>query len=319
VKRLAGCVLLLLCAGLARGAEDPALEILDACRAKLDERVDVGLARIAKRCPELLPALQKAPWRSLLPLDMQQAGAGDRRDDISAESLRELAELVRESNAANASRPAPDVARLAPVLAALGEQGQQGATRWERFKRWVRDKLQRDRKEGEDSWLEELGQEFETSEGVARIITYLGYALVGLLVLFVIWSELRAAGLFGGRRAAGARAAAGEWRRRLQLADVMQAPLADRPGLLLKLLGEALTRAQRLPAAEGLTASALVRQARLEDLERAELEQVARTAEAVRYAPAAPADEKLEGAVSTARSLLEKLTRVKSASWRVEH
>jgi hypothetical protein len=319
VKRLAGCALLLFCAGLARGAEDPALEILEACRAKLDDRVDVGLARIAKRCPELLPALQKAPWRSLLPLDMQQAGVGDRRDDISAQSLRELAELVRESNAANASRPAPDVARLAPVLAALGEQGQQGATRWERFKRWLRDKLQRDRKEGEESWLEELGQEFQTSEGVARIITYSGYALVGLLVLFVVWSELRAAGLFGGRRAAGARTAAGEWRRRLQLADVMQAPLAARPGLLLKLLGEALTRAQRLPAAEGLTASALVRQARLEDLERAQLEQVARTAEAVRYSPATPADEKLEGAVSTARSLLEKLTHVKSGSWRVGH
>ena len=99
----------------------------------------------------------------------------------------------------------------------------------------------------------------------------------------------------------------------------MRAPLADRPGLLLKLLGEALTRAQRLPAAEGLTASALVRQARLEDAERAQLEQVARTAEAVRYAPAAPADEKLEGAVSTARSLLEKLTHVKPGSWRVEH
>ena len=280
--------------------------------------MDVGLARIAKRCPELLPALQKAPWRSLLPLDMQQAGAGDRRDDISAQSLRELAELVRESNAANTSRPAPDVTRLAPVLAALGEQSQQGATRWERFKRWFRDKLQRDRKEGEDSWLEDLGQEFETSEGVARAITYTGYALVGLLVLFVIWSELRAAGLFGGRRAAGARAAAGEWRRRLQLADVMQAPLADRPGLLLKLLGEALTRAQRLPAADGLTARALVRQARLEDSERAELEQVARTAEAVRYAPAAPGDEKLESAVTTARSLLQKLTRVKAGFWQGE-
>ena len=102
----------------------------------------------------------------------------------------------------------------------------------------------------------------------------------------------------------------------MQLADVLQAPLAERPGLLLKLLGEALTRSQRLPAADGLTAGALVRQARLEEDERGELENVARTAEAVRYAPTAPADERLEGAVNSARSLLEKLTRVNSG-WRV--
>jgi hypothetical protein len=318
MRRLGLCALLMLCAGVAPAAEDPALVILDACRARLDARVDVGLARIGKRCPELLPALRKAPWRNLLPLDMQDGGAGDRRDDISADSLRELAQLVRESNATNASRAAPDVARLEAVLAGLGEKGQEGASRWERFKRWLKEKMQRERKEGEDSWLEKLGQEFETSEGVARVITYTGYALVGLLVLFVIWSELRAAGLFGGRRAADARAAAGAWRRRLQLTDVMQAPLAERPGLMLKLLGEALTRAQRLPAADGLTASALVRQATLEDSERGELDQVARTAEAVRYAPASPADEKLEGAVTAARSLLEKLTRVKSGFWRAE-
>jgi hypothetical protein len=318
VRRFVACALLMLCAGLAQAAEDPALAILDACRARLDARVDVGLERIGRRCPELLPALQKAPWRNLLPRDMQEGGAGDRRDDISADSLRELAQLVRESGAAKAARPAPDVGRLAPVLAGLGEKGQQGATRWERFKRWIKEKMQRERKEGEESWLRELGQEFETSEGVARAITYTGYALVVLLVLFVIWSELRAAGLLGGRRAAGARAAAGEWRRRLQLADVLQAPLSERPGLMLKLLGEALTRAQRLPAADGLTASALVRQARLEDLERSELERVARTAEAVRYAPASPEDEKLEGAVTAARSLLEKLTRVKPGFWRVE-
>ena len=98
---------------------------------------------------------------------------------------------------------------LAPVLAELGEQGQQGATRWERFKRWLKQKFekrqgQRRSRVGSKSW----SRQFRTSEGVAQAITYLGYALVVALVLFVIWSELRAAGLLGGvRRAAAPRRA----------------------------------------------------------------------------------------------------------------
>jgi hypothetical protein len=256
-----------------------------------------------------MPALRNAPWRDLLPLYLKE-GEGDRRDEISAQSLRELVELVRDSSRDTAARPAPDVANLAPVLAGLGEKGRQGATRWERFKRWIKDKLERhEREDDADSWLDQFGRQFETSEGVARFITIVGYWCMGLLLSFVIFTELRAAGLLGGARREAAREKAGEWRRRLQLADVMSAPLADRPGMLLQLLGEALTRSQRLPSAAGLTAGALVRQARLDsEQERAELEQVASAAEAVRFAPRQPEPEKLEGAVSAARSLLERLT-----------
>ena len=137
--------------------------------------------------------------------------------------------------------------------------------------------------------------------------------MVGVLVLFVIVSELRAAGLLGGARHASRRAnPAAEWRRRLMLADVAKAPLAERPGMLLRLLGEALTRAQRLPAADGLTATAIARRARLDSAdEREELRSVAATAEVVRYGDAPPADEAIEGTVATARALLEKFARAR--------
>jgi hypothetical protein len=286
--------------------DDAALRTLEACRARLDARNDVGLARIEKRCPDLMPALHSASWGNLLPKDMRE-----RRDEISAESLRELASLVRDANREVAAREAPDVAKLAPVLAGLGEQGQRGATRWERFKRWLQDKLERhDEDDDGDSWLKDLGRQFETSEGVARVISYTGYVALALLVMFVVWHELRAAGLLGGGRRAERAAQAADWRRRLQLTDVMAAPLAERPGLLLRLLGEMLTRTHRLPSAAGLTAGALARRARLDDDgERAELEAVAAAAEAVRYAPHRPADDQLEGAVASARSLLDKLAR----------
>jgi hypothetical protein len=311
MRRALLCLAMLVTAA-ASAAEDPALVVLEACRAKLDARNDVGLARIEKRCPDLMPALQRAPWSNLLPKDMRE-----RRDEISAEGLRELARLVRDLEPVQARRPAPDVKRLAPVLTSLGEKGQQGATRWERFKRWLQDKFERsDDEKDEKSWVEEWGRQFETSEGVARVITYAGYALLAMLVLLVIWSELRAAGLLGGGgRADARRGADGEWRRRLQLTDIMAAPLAERPGLLLRLLGEALTRAQRLPSAAGLTAGALVKRARLDSEEdRAGLEQVASAAEAVRYAPSPPASGRLEDAVTTAQALLDKLASARGAS-----
>ena len=71
------CATLLLAVGLPAAAanapsRDPALEALEACRARLDERNDVGLARIEKRCPDLMRVLQSASWGNLLPRDMRE-------------------------------------------------------------------------------------------------------------------------------------------------------------------------------------------------------------------------------------------------------
>jgi len=299
---------MLLAAPALAPAEDAALRAIEDCRARLDARSDLGIERIRQRCPGLLPALQQAPWRQLLP-----ASLGERREDVSADSLRALAELVTQAADAGTRRAAPDPAALAPVLAELGEAGQQGATRWERFKRWLKDKFEGRSGPEEAGWLEKLRRELHTSEGVMKLITYAGYALILVLVLFVIWSELRALGLFGGTARASRRAAAAaDWRRRLMLTDVFAAPLADRPGMLLRLLGEALVRSHRLPSADGLTASELARQARLDaEAERAALARVAGTAEQVRYAAERPADAVLEGTVEEARELLGRLAHAR--------
>jgi len=80
---------------------------------------------------------------------------------------------------------------------------------------------------------------------------------------------------------------------------------------LLRLLGEALTRAERLPAAEGLTAGAIVRRASLDsEQERVELARVATTADNVRYGSNPPPDGQIEGTVATAKALLEKFARL---------
>lgn len=298
-------------AGAAPGADDPALAALEACRARLDPRTDIGFERIEARCPDLKAALEGAAWYPLLPADLEQ-----RRNDISAESLRELAELVRASQGEVKPRAAPDVKRLATVLDGLGDLGQEGATRWERFKRWMQEKLQKRAEaenDEEESWLDKLQRQFETSEGVAQAITYAGYSLMAALVLLVIWSELRAAGLLGRGRGAGRTPdPRSGWRRRLQLADVMAAPLPDRPGLFLRMIGETLSRAHRLPAPDGLTASAIARRAQLEEeADRAELARLALTADAVRYSPRPPGAERLEGAATSAQSLLARFLKLR--------
>ena len=292
----------------AASADDAALRAVDACRARLDPRTDIGIERIQKRCPELLPALDAAPWRELLPHTLRE-----RREELSAESLRALADLVRGANVGAVQGAAPDPTQVAPVLAALGAHGQEGATRWERFKRWIKQLRNPKDDDAEGGILARWSRELSTSEGVARVISYIGYALLGLLVLFVIASELRAAGVFDARRRAAARnSPEAQWRRRLLLADVGAAPLAERPGMLLRLLGEALARAQRLPAADGLTADAIARRARLDtDADRAELAQVARTADEIRYADRVPPASMLEATVAAARTLLARITASK--------
>jgi hypothetical protein len=215
------------------------------------------------------------------------ANLRERREEMSAESLRALAELVRSATAAAAPSAAPpDVAQLAPVLAALGAHGQEGATRWERFKRWIKD-LRHGRKDDDEGWLARWSRELSTSEGVARIVSYIGYGLLAALALFVIGAELR-----------------------LMLADVSAAPLAERPGMLLRLLGEALTRAQRLPAADGLTATAIARRAQLDaDADRAELARVATTSDEIRYGGQVPGTSDLEATVAAAQTLLARLAK----------
>jgi len=305
VKRWLGLLGLIAC-GVALPADDAALRTVESCRARLDARVDIGIERIQKRCPDLMPALASAPWRDLLPLSMRE-----RREEITAESLRALAELVRQSRDAASRRAAPTRDHLVPVLANLDDQGEQPVTRWERFKRWLKDKLENRQDDDDAGWLDKFARQFKTSEGVAQFITYTGYALVGVLVAVVIWSEVRAAGFLGGvRRVSARQSPAAEWRRRLLLVDVAKAPLAERPGMLLRLLGEALTRAQRLPAAEGLTASAIAERARLDSGdEREALRAVGATAETVRFAAASPPEAEIEGTVVTAKALLERFVR----------
>jgi hypothetical protein len=90
--------------------------------------------------------------------------------------------------------------------------------------------------------------------------------------------------------------------------DVETAPLAERPGLVLRILLDLLTRARRLPPADGLTARELGALAELpgaQDRER--FRELALVAERARYAGAAPPASAIEAVVTYARELASRL------------
>ena len=181
---------------------------------------------------------------------------------------------------------------------------------WQRFKDWVKGLL--DRRAGKESsnWLTDwLREHFPSERVLTGIVTVLVFVLAGL-VAWIVYVELRAAGVL--RRERAARAAAGgalpaAGGRRPTLAEASEAEL---PGLLIALLLEELRRLGRVQDRGSMTHRELLRAARFErGTERDAFHGLVAASEQLRYAPVAPEPGRLHGIVESARRLLEALAR----------
>jgi hypothetical protein len=298
--------LLLLAAFTGARAEPPdAVAAIDTCIARLDPQIDVGYERIARRCPDLAPALEKSGWAAWLPQGWKES-----RNDLSAGSLKELQALVTRELATHATTRTPRVQKLKEILTDLGATGQERSSAWTRFKKWVRSFFERAGQETPDGWLSRLVSRVGVSGAVIEVVTYIALALVVALAGFIVFNEVRIAGIF--RRRDGTREGAGEGalsgNGRITWGDVERAPLLDQPRLLLELIASKLTDLGRLPPARAFTARELVQAADLnEAADREQLNELASTAERVRYAREAVPVAVAESAVSHARELLTRL------------
>jgi hypothetical protein len=281
-----------------------AMANIDACVARLDPQLDIGYDRIAARCPELMRQLEAGPWAPWLPRGWKESG-----NDLSAGSLKELRELVARESSVRESTLAkvPDIRGLQPILATLA--GNRDETGWSHFKSWLRSILERREQPTDESWFSRMVSHVGISQSVIRIITYAALAVVVIIAGAIVVNELRAAGVFGGwRRAARKRrsqdkvATSG-----LSWSDIEQAPLRDRPRLLLDLIVRRLSDRGSLPPAGALTVRELTRAAGLPEAEdRLRLEELALAAERVRYSRSEQA-EGLEEPVAGGRVLLDRL------------
>jgi hypothetical protein len=291
----------------ARDVTDPnAVAVIDACIARLDAQIDVGYERIARRCPDLAPALEQSGWAAWLPQGWKES-----RNDLSAGSLKELRAVVSRELATRPALQTPRVERLKEILADLGTTGQQRSGAWSRFKKWVRSLFERAGQQNRESWLSRLVSRAGVSDTVIELITYIALALVVALAGFIVFNELRLAGLLGRKRAEGAAngdPAAPGTHARLTWKDVERAAFIDQPRLLLELIATKLTDLGRLPPAGAFTAREIVRAADLDQAaDRGRLQDVALTAERTRYAAESVPPAAVDAAVGSGRELLARL------------
>ena len=290
----------------ATQANDSALVELERCRATLDPIVDVGYARIVARCPKLPDLMANAEWHGLLPPGWQ-----NRSESLSVGSLAALESLLRDAKNAAPTRVVLDVTRLAAALAPLDTSVDRSVSGWERLKRWLQRLFKADDSD-QTSLLERLSGTPKLSESLSRILTYAGYlTLIGFAV-FVVTSELRAAGVLARRRAGGesSRTTGPFVRRARSLADVDKLSLTERPAALLLLVVERLSRLRDNAPLAALTTRELVAATRkMGDKVVSQLETVGEIAEQVRYAADQPTTDALSTADATGRELLATLGR----------
>lgn len=275
---------------------------VDSCIARLDPQLDIGYDRIAVRCPDLMKKIGQGSWAHWLPRGWNEPG-----NDLSAGSLKELYRLITRESAAQYLGPAPEVARLPAAMNNLADTGPGGA--WSRFKNWLRSILERREEPTGDSWFARLSSKIGVAQSVRQIIAYGSLVVVVILAAAIIGNELRAAGLIRARSGARRRPhgnpagnAGGP------VGDLQNAPLRERPRLLLQIIVSKLSEREILPAPGALTVRELMRSARLpEQADRERLSRLALTAERVRYSGGQIESADIEGPVTGGRELLSRL------------
>lgn len=311
-------ILALAAAMAAADAHAPALQLaFDACLIEesfdfpapdpgLDDEDEEApkVPGLAETCPALQSAIAASELAPYLPEDWAEQATADK--------VLLLRSLFAPAAAPEGARPDP--AALAAVI-----EGMQAATQarertlWQRFKDWLEGLLNRQVKASETSWLEQWVRDHAPSE---RAVRWIATGLVIVLVLafaWIVWVELRAAGVF--RRSAGAGAgravggAAGPASSRQQ-PSLATASDEERPALLIALLLEQLRRLGRVQDRHSMTHRELLQAVRLDAADESDtFRALVGASERLRYAAVAPAVTTLRAIVDQGMRLLDRLSQ----------
>lgn len=286
--------------GAAGDQERSALEVIDDCSNSASQEA-AGLTALEKECPGLRRALDESGYLPLLSSDVREA--------LHVYDLSDL--LLIDGWYRKEERRRIGVGSLAPILDSLRvQESEPPLTLFERFKRWVRSLLDRQRSDS-DNWLSRWLDDVDSSEAVARAILNVAIVIVVVLAIAVVFNELRISGILRRRpivrdAAVPATAAAGA---AADDATALETLAADRPApMLLRMLVATLVRSGRLRTERGLTYRELCTRAVFDDAQQREsFRRVAALAERTVYGSGEVSDEEVEPVVAAAHILDEQL------------
>jgi hypothetical protein len=278
----------------------------EAADADADEGGDADapeLSELELFCPEVHAGLDDSPLAAYLEPDWENR--------ISASKLERLRALLA-ADAPSAGRVL-DTASLAGIMQSLEDaQVRSERSLWQRFKDWLRQVFEQQAMNAQESdWLDAWLREHWPSERVMRAIALGILALVLGGLAWIVYVELRAAGIIGRQRRSGMREgplAANDGQPRAQaLGEGSDERL---PGTLVELLLTQLRRLGRVQDRLSMTHRELGHAVRLDTAaEREVFFDLLRLSERVRYAPGVPAAASVHPVMEGARLLLEALRR----------
>ena len=213
------------------------------------------------------------------------------RDNLSAHGLSELDRLAQRYENAE-PRDAPDAEALRAIARSLSAPPVSSSRSWwQRLKDWVTHFFETPEKTGA-GWLDQwLSKALKIPRAWQQALTYTSLAGIVLIAAWIVWREVRIAwtGAVHARRGKRMtpRATADADVPHPSFGDLENAPPADRPLLLLRLLVRALVDCGRLRAERSLTHSELVRTGVFDSVEQQQcFARVSRLAELRLYGPA---------------------------------
>jgi hypothetical protein len=289
--------------------QSAAIDYLNGCLKDLPARPKPGLDQLKSFCPDLERVLQDAGVTQQLGENWEKL--------VNARTLRDISALLQRYQNGPASA-IPQTGSVHSIAESL--RGKQAPpTWWHRLGEWLRHLLERKSGQGPglvERILQSLGS---MSPRVRQAVLYGSLALVLLLLGWIAWREVKAAGIT--RRSAllpkpgGRPLPSGSNDEALVPGSLDTVSLAERPALLLRLLVQALHRMGRLAGDRALTHRELIARARFDNADqRTRFAGVSLRAEQQLYGAAvsAVADAELERIVHEGRELYLQLLGTES-------
>lgn len=274
--------------------------IVEECAAGVPAEIS-GIKGLDAACPGLEHAIQALGLDRLL-----YDGWSEQLDRHSLQDVSRLVELYggRKPDAG------PDRAALPGILKSMaGEQAPAPKSWWDAFKAWLKSWLQGhdpDSLSWLDRWLDRMRQ-------TATLVNAILYSLIGLVVVvasWVVFNELRAAGLVTRRRAPRVSGRSESVATTSSAVNPGSEPVAltERIAALLRLLVRRLMQTGRLTSERSLTHRELaVRGAFDSDAQRAVFAAVASSAESILYGAHGVPAEHLDRVLRDGEALLAQL------------